>query len=164
MIPKPTVRLVALPLAAAALLAGCGTSDKPAPSRQATVRALGQQVMPFRLDRTTHIFDKTANGGMESVVAKTAADGAQVPLIREHLRREQRLFAHGNFQDPMAVHGMAMPGIDALRHNPAQIKITYQALANGAQLRYVTTDPHLQSALHEWFDAQLMDHGSDASL
>jgi hypothetical protein len=36
------------------------------------VRTLGQQVMPFRLDRTTHIFDKTATGGIESVVAKTA--------------------------------------------------------------------------------------------
>lgn len=96
------------------------------------------------------------------MVAKIAADGAQIPLIREHLHKEQRLFSRGDFQDPMAIHGMAMPGIDTLRHNAAKIKITYQDLPSGAQLRYVTTDPGITSALHEWLAAQLMDHGSDA--
>lgn len=154
---------LAQPLAAAVLLAGCGSGAGGDPSRQATVRARGQQVMPFRLDRTTHVFDKTKTGGIESVVAKTAADGEQVPLIRAHLRKEQRLFSRGDFQDPMAIHGMRMPGIDLLQRDAAQIKIAYRDIARGGQLGYMTSDARLQQALHQWFDAQLMDHGSDAT-
>lgn len=152
----------AFALAAAALLAGCGSSYGSDASRQATVRVDGQKVMPFRLDRTTHVFAKTATGGIESVVAKTAGDGAQIPLIRQHLRKEQQLFSSGNFKDPMATHGMVMPGIDALRRNASQIHIVYRDIARGGQLRYTTAVPDLQVALHLWFDAQLMDHGSDA--
>ena len=160
---RATLGLAALSLAAAALLAGCGSSGDSLSSRQAAVRARGQQVMPFRLDRTTHIFDKTATGGVESVVAKTAADGAQVPLIRQHLRKEQRLFSRGDFRDPMKTHGMSMPGLDTLRREAAQMRIAYRDIARGGQLRYTSSDPRLQHALHRWFDAQLMDHGSDAT-
>jgi hypothetical protein len=156
------MRFIMPALGAAALLPGCGGSNDSASSRQASVRELGQQVMSFRLDRTTHIFDKTATGGIESVVAKTAADGAQVPLIRGHLRKEQRLFSRGDLRDPMATHGMRMPGIDVLRRNAVRIDIVYQDIARGARLRYLTADPLVQAALHQWFDAQLMDHGADA--
>lgn len=158
--PRATV---AVCLPAAALLAGCGAgSHHSLADQQATVRARGQQVMPFRLDRTTHIFAKTATGGVESVVAKTQADGAQIPLIREHLRKERSLFSRRNFKDPMATHGMNMPGIDTLRHEAAQISISYRPLARGAQLRYTTASQQVREALHAWFDAQLMDHGADA--
>lgn len=157
------MRITTASALAAAALAGCGHDHSGAHSvRQASVRARGQLVMPFRLDRTTHVFDKTATGGVESVVAKTSADAAQIPLIRQHLRKEQRLFSRGDYQDPMAVHGMTMPGIDALRRSAAKVRIDYQDIARGARLRYVTTDARVRRALHDWFDAQLMDHGADA--
>lgn len=163
MTPSTFMRSAVVAALAGAALAGCGAGHHDASSnRQAAVRARGQQVMPFRLDRTTHVFDKTATGGVESVVAKTSTDGAQIPLIRQHLRKEQRLFARGDFQDPMAIHGMTMPGIDVLRRGAAKLRIEYQDIARGARLRYVTSDARVQRALHEWFGAQLMDHGSDA--
>jgi hypothetical protein len=152
------------PLAAAAAIvaAGCGGSTTPLANRQADVRARGQQVMPFDLNRTTHVFAQTAVGGVESVLIKSASDRDQLPLIRSHLRKERRLFSRGEFQDPTAIHGMQMPGIDALHRRAAEITITYRSLPRGAQLRYATGDPTLREALHEWFDAQLMDHGADA--
>jgi hypothetical protein len=151
----------ALATLGAVFAGGCGSSATVS-DRQAAVRARGQQVMPFELNRTTHTFAKTAAGGIESVTVKNAADRAQLPLIREHLRKEERLFSRGDFRDPMATHGMAMPGLDTLRAHASQINITYRPLAQGAQLRYTTTDQNTRNALHDWFDAQLMDHGSDA--
>lgn len=153
---------IACVVLAGALLAGCDISHHDSHTRQAQVRARGQHVMPFRLDRTTHVFDKTATGGVESVVAKTADDRDQIPLIRRHLRREQQLFSRGDFQDPMAIHGMAMPGIDVLRRSASKLRVGYHELARGAQLLYVTSDARVRRALHDWFDAQLMDHGTDA--
>lgn len=153
------------PAALFVLLTGCAGHDHGHASseRQASVRERGQQVMPFRLDRTTHVFKKTTTGGIESVVAKTAADRSQVPLIRGHLRKEQQLFSRGDFSDPMAVHGMAMPGINVLRRKADQIEFVYRELPAGAELTYRTADDQALSALHEWFDAQLLDHGSDAT-
>ena len=148
--------------ATAIVAAGCEGNDTPLVKRQAEVRARGEQVMPFDLNRTRHVFAKTAAGGLESVLIKSSADRDQLPLIRSHLRKEQRLFSRGDFQDPMAIHGMQMPGIDALRRHAGEITITYRSLPRGAQLRYATGDPTLLAALHEWFDVQLMDHGADA--
>ena len=118
--------------------------------------------MPFDLNRTTHTFAKTAGGGVESVTIKSPGDRAQLPLIRKHLRKEQRLFSSGDFRDPMATHGMRMPGLDTLRTHATDINITYRPLREGAQLRYATPDQTVRNALHNWFDAQLTDHGSDA--
>lgn len=163
MTSRTSAAQIAVVLSLTVLVSGCaGMDHNHLAAKQATVRMHGQQVMPFRLDRTTHVFSKTRTGGIESVVAKTAADQAQIPLIRQHLRKEQRLFSRGDFRDPMATHGMHMPGIDMMRRNAASITIAYQDTARGGQLRYTTVEPRLQDALHQWFDAQLMDHGSDA--
>jgi hypothetical protein len=56
-----------------------------------------------------------------------------------------------------------MPGLAALRHAPpGRLAITYREVPAGAELVYRTRDPHLAHALHDWFDAQLADHGRDA--
>jgi hypothetical protein len=41
------------------------------------------------------------------------------------------------------------------------IWIYLTALPNGAQITYTTQDAHLVTALHQWFGAQLSDHGHD---
>jgi hypothetical protein len=127
------------------------------------VRERGQTVMPFDLDRTTHVFRTTASGGVEQVLADDPADRESIRLVREHLRSEEAKFRRGDYQDPMAIHGMAMPGIDELRRGAAAIDVDYRPLPTGAQLRFTTTEPHLRTALHRWFDAQLSDHGADAN-
>jgi hypothetical protein len=155
--------LLALALTGAALVVGASGCDHHAHGdRQAEVRQRGQHVMPFDLRKTTHVFEKTGTGGVESVVVKSQVDRDQLPLIRAHLRKEQQLFTKGDFSDPMAIHGMKMPGIDTLRRNAEQLRISYRDLPRGAQLRYATNDAEVLNALHTWFDAQVMDHGADA--
>ena len=131
--------------------------------RQAEVAKLGADVMPFSLQATTHIFTKTAQGGIQRVVAKSAANAQQVKLVREHLRDIQTQVLKGDFSGPTHVHGAEMPGLADLKAaKPGQIAIDYQDVAAGAELTYRTTDAKLVSALHQWFDAQLSDHGADA--
>jgi len=133
-------------------------------ARQAEVERRGGSVMPFDQNKTMHQFSDTANGGIETVTANDPTDSTQIALVQQHLAHERELFAAGNFTDPMAIHGMAMPGIHDLQKGAAagRITITYAALPNGARLTYATTDPDLIDALHTWFEAQLMDHGSHA--
>jgi len=153
---------VALAGSAAGVALSVGGTD-PKTSRQAEVRHRGSTVMPFDLSTTQHIFRNTDFGGIQQVVLRDNADAEQVPLIRSHLSEERAKFLRGEFEDPMAIHGMSMPGIDELRRSTGRLAIMYRALPNGAELRYETTDPRVLVALHAWFDAQLMDHGADAT-
>jgi hypothetical protein len=71
-------------------------------------------------------------------------------------------FSSGNFADPTTIHGADMPGVRELAAGTAKITVAYTALADGAQITYTTQDAHLVTALHQWFGAQLSDHGHDA--
>lgn len=131
--------------------------------RQADVAERGKDVMPFSLNATTHIFTKTAEGGIQRVVAKNTADREQTKLVREHLQEIKRQFLSGDFFVPSHIHGQDMLGLDELRSaEPGQIAIDYREVDGGAELAYRATDPKKVAALHRWFDAQLSDHGADA--
>lgn len=131
--------------------------------RQADVVQRGKDVMPFSLAATTHIFAKTAQGGVQQVVVKNANDAEQVRLTRLHLKEIRGQFLKGDFSGPARIHGQDMPGLAALKAaRQGQMTITYKDIAGGAELSYTTVNAALVSALHQWFDAQLADHGKDA--
>jgi hypothetical protein len=131
--------------------------------RQAEVAGRGKDVMPFSLAATTHVFTKTAEGGVQKVVAKNSANAAQVKLVRQHLQEIRDQFLKGDFSGPSHIHGQDMPGLADLKlAKPGQIAIVYKEVKGGAELAYNTTDASLVAALHKWFDAQLSDHGKDA--
>ena len=56
-----------------------------------------------------------------------------------------------------------MPGLDALRNHAGRITVDYETTPDGAQITYTTTDKPLITALHEWFDTQVSDHGQHAA-
>lgn len=131
--------------------------------RQAEVSRRGNDVMPFSLPATTHIFIKSTEGGVQRVVAKNASDAAQVKLIRRHLKEIRKQFLKGNFSGPEHIHGQDMPGLlELTQARTGQLEIVYKDVKNGAQLTYKTQEASLVAALHKWFEAQLSDHGKDA--
>lgn len=131
--------------------------------RQAEVSERGKDVMPFSLPATTHIFSKTAEGGIQQVIAKKADDADQVKLVRQHLQEIREQFLKGDFSGPSHIHGKDMPGLAELREAKlGQVEITYKDVQGGAELTYKTANASLVVALHKWFDAQLSDHGKDA--
>jgi hypothetical protein len=134
-------------------------------TRQDEVARLGQQVMPFNLDQTLHIFSKTETGGLQQVIVKEPTNHAQITLIREHLKKIAEEFKQGNFSDPTQIHGKDMPGLTTLKNAaPGTIKIQYRELADGAEITYTTDNSILISAIHQWFDAQLNDHAKHATM
>lgn len=132
------------------------------PNRQTMVHQMGAGIMPFDLDRTTHIFTMTETGGLQQVVAKSETDATQVQLIQQHLQHEAQRFASGDFSDPTALHGTAMPGVGLLSARAPALTVRYTPLPNGGQIAFDTDDIKLMTAVHQWFGAQLSDHGRDA--
>jgi hypothetical protein len=131
-------------------------------TKQEHVHEMGQTVMPFDLDKTTHIFRMTDSGGIQSVLAKDTQDQDQIALIRQHLRHEAEAFQHGNYSDPTTLHGKTMPGVSELESHHGSITVAYSELPLGAALTFKSRDRHLVTEIHRWFGAQLSEHGADA--
>lgn len=155
-----------VPLALVLLVAGVGIgyglNTVLSARRQADVAARGAEVMPFDLNKTTHTFERVADGGVQMVTANDPMDAEQVTLIRAHLQEETARFRQGDFSDPAQIHGENMPGLADLRAGAARIMVEYGELPDGARITYRTADQALVHALHTWFDAQLADHGDHA--
>lgn len=123
----------------------------------------GAHVMPFDLEKTVHVFSKTADGGIQQVIAKDKSDTEQIRLIREHLLEIFEAFSQGDFSNPEHIHGERMPGLAVLKTaSPEQLMIDYSELSDGAQINYSAQLPRFISAIHDWFDAQLSDHARHA--
>ena len=161
-IEKLTIVGALIVLSAAAIIF-FATATLPAQTRQKEVAVKGAKVMPFDLERTTHLFQKLDDGGLQKVVVKDPANKKQIALIQSHLKEESEKFRKGDFSDPAKIHGEDMPGLAELKAGAAKIDVRYSALPNGAQIRYATKDAKLITAIHRWFDAQLSDHGHHAT-
>ena len=140
-----------------------GAPEESAPDREAMVHEMGGTVMPFALDSTKHVFEMTATGGVQDVVARNPGDSAQIRLVRQHLRHEAMQFGNGDFSDPMSLHGKDMPGLKELSEGAGKVHVEYSDLADGGRITFTTSDVALLTALHRWFGAQLSDHGADAT-
>lgn len=158
----------------AVVVAGQRRADEQLAARQAEVEARGAEVMPFDQDATTHRFETTDTGGIQTVAVNdpgttppggTSPTDDQVAMIRAHLAEEQARFAAGDFRDPTAIHGTDMPGTAELAAaaRAGTLTIHYEDVPGGARLTYATDDPAVAAALHRWFDAQLADHGTHAT-
>ena len=83
-------------------------------------------------------------------------------MIRVHLAEEAERFSRGDFHDPSMIHGENMPGLHALVMGHDSVSITYSEVERGAAIRYLSRSAALVAAIHQWFDAQLSDHGAHA--
>ncbi|MBF2759155.1 MAG: aspartate carbamoyltransferase [Ectothiorhodospiraceae bacterium AqS1] len=151
-------RLVAFSLPLSLALVACAPVSM---DRQAMVAQRGAHIMPFDLDRTTHIFEKRQSGGLQQVLSDDG-DAEQIRLVREHLGSQAMRFSEGDFHHPAMIHGHDMPGLHALTMGAGRLRIVYDEIDNGAQILYSAADPDLIEAIHIWFDRQLSDHGSHA--
>jgi hypothetical protein len=133
-------------------------------TRQQEIVKKGANVMPFDLARTTHYFDDTASGGIETVTANDPADMTQIALIRAHLASEEKRFARGDFSDPAKIHGRDMPGLAKLETAGGKLRVSYKDLPAGASLTYASRDQATIAAIHEWFAAQRNDHEAHAHM
>lgn len=119
-------------------------------------------VMPFDMNKVTHYFIDTDEGGILKIKVKNTDDTVQIKLIRAHLKKEHGLFSKAKFTDPQTLHGKDMPGLKVLSKSKGKFNVTYRELSDGAQLTFTSEDKTVIEGLHKWFAAQLKDHGQDA--
>jgi hypothetical protein len=148
---------------AAMLAAASSTATAADAHRQTQVEHKSEKVMPFSMQSSKHVFVPTPGGGVQTVLVHDG-DAKQVALVRSHLRKEAAAFARGDFADPASIHGGAMPGLKALRAGSSRITVRYADVPNGARITYATGDVALVAAIHEWFKAQVGDHGAHAAM
>jgi len=128
-----------------------------------TVERHSERVMPFDMNRAMHVFDPKPDGGLQTVIVHDG-DPTQIALVHSHLRKEAQAFSHGDFTDPVSIHGAAMSGLAELRSGAQRIRVTYAPVPSGATIQYRTREPKLVAALHRWFAAQVDDHGTHAMM
>jgi hypothetical protein len=151
------VAIVVVVGAGGAWFALTGDHDRTTTNVEA-MASRAQQVMPFDLNRTTHTFAQTTEGGVQKVTVNDPADTQNLALIRSHLRDEAEQFRNGNYSDPAKIHGMDMAGVKDLEQGAARVSVVYDEIPGGAQVSYTSTEPALVTALHAWFDRQSTDH------
>jgi len=159
---KQQLRILSYVVQLTAIFMLIGTTSVYAGTRQEHVHQMAHSVMPFDISKTVHIFKMTESGGVQKVLAKDPGATDQIALIQLHLQHEARMFQQGNYSDPEKLHGAEMPGLKDLEAGASHIKVSYEAVPSGAEIRFETTDPHLLTAIHRWFGAQLSEHGADA--
>ena len=132
------------------------------PERLHEVEERGRHVMPFNLEKTQHVFEKTDRGGIQQVVAKEADDAEQIALIRQHFTAISKGFQQGDFSRQRRIHGNDMPGLAELTADYRHVHFDFRELPNGAEIEYSAENPVLVDAIHRYFNAQLTDHGQHA--
>ena len=138
------------------------TMDSSLVHRQEMIHSKSPMVMPFEMNKVTHYFINKDDGGELLIKVKNKKDTAQVALIRDHLLKEQKLFSKKDFRDPKTLHGADMPGLKVLSDSTKKFDVYYSEIPRGAKLIFKSEDSTVIKAIHNWFSAQLKDHGSDA--
>jgi len=137
-------------------------TDHAAHSRQAKVHGNAHEVMPFDIARVEHVFRMAETGGTMRVVLRDPADTGPLAGIRSHLHEQAARFAAGDFAAPSHLHGPDMPGLAELQAGAGKLRVAYEELPDGAQIRFTSEDAGVVTAVHRWFGAQLSEHGADA--
>ncbi len=132
--------------------------DSACAAHHASVDAHGDAVMGFDHEKTTHRFALTVHGGVIEVSANDPNDAASREAIRTHLSHISQMFAAGDFDAPMLIHGQVPPGVPVLKEKKAKILWTYEKTASGGRIVIATDDAKALEAIHDFLKFQISDH------
>jgi hypothetical protein len=150
--------VLALSLLVSATLAAQQTRKSPQSSRAQGVVTIGEHVMGFSHEATTHHFRLFRNGGEIDVSANTSTDKTNIDQIRMHLRHIAKMFASGNFNAPMIIHVTNPPGVATMTKLKEQIRYEYSETDRGARIRIITPSPETTDAVDAFLLFQIVDH------
>ena len=118
----------------------------------------GDHVMGFSHDKTTHHFELHYDGGAIDVRANDVKDAESRDQIRSHFRHIAQMFSGGNFNAPMLVHGVAVPGTATMTKLKDQLHWNLEETPRGAKLVVIADNKPALDALHEFLRFQIRDH------
>src|ERR1700723_316866 len=114
----------------------------------AAMNERGDHVMGFSHDKTTHHFELNQDGGLIEVRVNDSKDTASLDMIRSHFQHIAKMFAAGNFNAPMLVHGQAVPGTATMTRLKDDIHWELSEIPRGAQIKIVADNKEASDAIH----------------
>jgi hypothetical protein len=118
----------------------------------------GDHAMGFSREKTTHHFLLFKDGGAIEVQANDPTDKTSRDEIRMHLSHIAEMFAEGNLNVPMFIHGTMPPGAPVMAKLHDQIHYKFQETEAGARVRIRTADKQAVKAVHEFLRFQIAEH------
>lgn len=143
---------------------GAGATKAPASEHQHRVEKNGDQAMGFSHEKTTHHFLLRTDGGVIQVDANSKDDKESRDQIQGHLGHIAKMFAAGDFNTPMLVHGVMPPGTAVMTKLKADIKYSFEATPKGGRVVIVTANQEALASVHEFLRFQIKDHNTGDSL
>jgi hypothetical protein len=131
---------------------------RPHASHGAAADERGDRVMGFDHTKTTHHFLLAPDGGTIEISANDPADGGSRDRIRSHLAHIAGMFAEGNFEAPMLIHGEVPPGVPVMKKQKSRIRYEFQATDAGGKITISTKSPAARRAVHEFLRYQIREH------
>ncbi len=134
--------------------------DAPASQsgQQSEMEKRGDHAMGFSHEKTTHHFLLFKDGGAIEVQANDPADKTSRDEIRMHLSHIAEMFAEGNLNVPMFIHGTTPPGATVMEKLHDQIHYKFQETDAGARVRIRTANKQALKAVHEFLRFQIAEH------
>lgn len=124
----------------------------------AAVNTRGEKAMGFSQTETTHHFILNMDGGVIQVEASDPNDARNRAAVRQHLARVALMFAAGDFDTPLLVHGRVPPGVPVMRRLKSEIKYLYEETERGARVRITTKNAEALAAVRDFLRFQITDH------
>lgn len=123
----------------------------------------GTMAMGFSKTASTHHFVLTTGGGIIEVTANNVSDAATRDAIRMHLSHIAQMFTAGDFNIPMFIHGVTLPGVPTMKALRSQIHYLYEPVVRGGRVRISTTNTQALQAIHAFLAFQIRDHNTHDS-
>ncbi len=118
----------------------------------------GDRAMGFSHEKTTHHFELHYDGGSIDVRGDDARDTITRDQIRSHFHHIAQMFAAGNFNAPMLVHGRDVPGTSIMSRLKDQIHWELRETPGGARIDITADNKESIAAVHEFLRFQIADH------
>jgi hypothetical protein len=125
---------------------------------QTMVNEHGDHVMGFSHEKTTHHFELNYDGGVIDVRANDVKDTESRDQIRSHFQHIAQMFAAGNFNAPMLVHGTTVPGTATMTRLKDQLHWDLKETPRGARIIITADNKAALDAVHEFLRFQIVDH------
>ena len=119
----------------------------------------GDHEMGFSHQKTTHHFELNQDGGVIDVRANDLKDTDSRDQIRGHFHHIVQMFAGGNFNVPMLVHGRKdVPGTVSMAQLKDELHWELQETPRGARITITADNKPALLAVHEFLRFQISDH------
>ena len=109
---------------------------------------------PYDPKAVTVTYVPTFTGGVQRVQANESGDARQIGLIRSTLQRFADNFRGADFAALSPTHRADLPALATLvAAPPGALRTLFVEIRSGAEVRFMSEDPKIVTAVHEWFES-----------